>query len=71
MAAPARRHSSSFAGSVAGVDDEWGRDMPSASMALAMVFAVYMPPQAPAPGQDSATISWRVASSMVPANSSP
>ena len=28
--------------------------MPIASMALAMVLAVYMPPQAPAPGQDVA-----------------
>ena len=28
-----------------------GRDIPSASAALAIVFAVYMPPQAPSPGQ--------------------
>ena len=32
------------------------------SMALAMVLAVYMPPQAPAPGQACSTISWRSAS---------
>jgi len=28
-----------------------GNDIPSASMAAAIVFAVYIPPQAPAPGQ--------------------
>ena len=28
-----------------------GSDMPSASAALAMVLAVYMPPHAPSPGQ--------------------
>jgi hypothetical protein len=47
MAAPARRHSSSFKGSTAGTEDEYGRVMPIASMAEAMVLAVYMPPQAP------------------------
>ena len=34
--------------------------MPIASMADAMVLAVYMPPQAPAPGQAWLTIFWRV-----------
>ncbi len=33
--------------------------MPSISMAEAMVLAVYMPPQAPAPGQEWRTISLR------------
>ena len=41
--------------------------MPIASMAEAMVLAVYMPPQAPAPGQLLATTSWRPFSSSVPA----
>ena len=41
--------------------------MPIASMAVAMVFAVYMPPQAPGPGQALRTISVRSASSMLPA----
>ena len=39
-----------LAGSVAGVLEEPGRVRPIASMALDMVFAVYMPPQAPGPG---------------------
>jgi hypothetical protein len=38
--------------------------MPSASIAEAMVFAVYMPPQAPAPGQAWRTMSCRCSSSM-------
>ena len=38
-------------GSSAGVDELYGSDMPSASIAEAIVLAVYMPPQAPAPGQ--------------------
>ena len=39
-----------------GVDELYGRLMPSASAADAIVFAVYMPPQAPAPGQELRTI---------------
>ena len=31
-------------------------------MAEAMVFAVYMPPQAPAPGQEWRTMAWRCSS---------
>ena len=38
--------------------------MPRASAAVAMVLAVYMPPQAPGPGQALRTISARSASSM-------
>jgi hypothetical protein len=44
-AIPSRRRST--AGGLA----EPGSAMPSASAALAIVFAVYMPPQAPSPGQ--------------------
>ncbi len=33
-----------------------GSDMPSASAALAIVLAVYMPPQAPSPGQMARSI---------------
>ena len=36
---------------MAGGDALPGSDMPSASAALAMVLAVYMPPHAPSPGQ--------------------
>jgi hypothetical protein len=43
-------HSSSLSGSSAGMEDENGRLIPSASMAEAIVLAVYMPPHAPAPG---------------------
>jgi hypothetical protein len=38
---------------------EYGRDIPRASMAVAIVLAVYMPPQAPGPGHDFCTISRR------------
>ena len=40
-------------------------------MAEAMVLAVYMPPQAPAPGQAWRTMSLRSASSMLPEINSP
>ena len=48
--APARRQSSILAGEMAFCAELLGRLMPSASMALAMVLAVYMPPQEPGPG---------------------
>ena len=41
--------------------------MPIASIAEAIVLAVYIPPHAPAPGQALRTISKRSASSMLPA----
>jgi hypothetical protein len=47
---PARRHSSALPGSSAGSDELYGSVSPSASMATAIVLAVYMPPHAPAPG---------------------
>nr|GMD84649.1 Uncharacterised protein [Ipomoea batatas] len=49
---PARRHSSNFRGSSAGVEELLGRDIPIVSIADAIVFAVYIPPQAPAPGHE-------------------
>ena len=58
-------------GSHAGMEDEYGTDMPSASIADAIVFAVYMPPQAPGPGHDDRTTSSRVLSSILPATNSP
>ena len=45
LANPSRRRS------VAGGEALPGSDMPSASAALAIVFAVYIPPHAPSPGQ--------------------
>mmetsp|Transcript_15904 Transcript_15904/g.41237 ORF Transcript_15904/g.41237 Transcript_15904/m.41237 type:complete len:264 (+) Transcript_15904:302-1093(+) len=66
-AAPAIRHSSRFRGSSAGMEEEYGNVMPIASMAEAMVLAVYMPPQAPAPGHELRTMSKRSFSSISPA----
>ena len=40
---PARRHSSALPGSSAGSDELYGSVRPSASIATAIVFAVYMP----------------------------
>ncbi len=70
-AAPARRHSSALPGSSAGIDELYGSDRPSASIATAIVFAVYMPPHAPAPGQAWRTMSSRCSSVIVPARYSP
>src|SRR5690606_9928366 len=70
-AAPAAVHSSSFAGSVAGMDALYGSVMPRASAALAIVLAVYMPPQAPAPGHACRTTCSNRGVSMVPARSAP
>mmetsp|Transcript_809 Transcript_809/g.3145 ORF Transcript_809/g.3145 Transcript_809/m.3145 type:complete len:206 (+) Transcript_809:652-1269(+) len=66
-ATPAFLHSSIFSGSSAGMDDEYGSVMPSASAADAIVLAVYIPPQAPAPGHELRTMSARSSSSMAPA----
>jgi hypothetical protein len=41
------------------------------SIALAIVFAVYMPPQAPGPGQEFCTIISRSSSEMAPDTNSP
>ncbi len=71
IAAPARRHSSCFAGSSAGVDELPGRLMPSASIADAIVLAVNMPPHAPAPGHAWRTVSRRSSSSIRCAMNSP
>ncbi len=49
-ASPARRQSASLSGDTASCAELLGRLMPSASIAEAMVFAVYMPPQDPGPG---------------------
>ena len=49
-AAPASRQSFFFAGLIAAWALLPGRLIPIASIALAMVFAVYMPPHEPGPG---------------------
>ena len=50
-ASPERREIPSRRRSTAGGAADPGSDMPMASAALAIVLAVYMPPQAPSPGQ--------------------
>ena len=70
-ARPARKHSSSFPPSSAGVEDEYGRLIPRASIAQAIVFAVYIPPQAPAPGQLSWMMVFRSSAVIRPARNSP
>ena len=63
---PATSHSMTFSALLAGLEELYGRVIPIASMALAMVLAVYIPPQAPGPGHACLTISLKVASSMAP-----
>ena len=55
-ASPDRRAKPSRRRSTAGGAAEPGSDMPIASAALAIVLAVYMPPQAPSPGQMARSI---------------
>ena len=68
---PTRSHSSFLSGLTAGLDELYGKAIPKASMAEAMVLAVYIPPQAPAPGQALRTTSLYSFSSIVPATFSP
>ncbi|KAJ1667756.1 hypothetical protein GGF38_002751 [Coemansia sp. RSA 25] len=71
MAAPTLKHSSSFSCDVAGDDDEYGRVMPMASAAVAIVLAVYMPPHPPGPGHACLTASNLSASLILPATYEP
>ena len=57
IASAAFTHSRIFAGEVAGVDDEPVSVRPIDSIAVAIVFAVYIPPQAPAPGHACCSMS--------------
>ena len=59
------------AGSHAGILDEYGTAITSASIALAIVFAVYMPPHAPGPGHALRTTLSRSSSEALPATYSP
>ena len=54
---PQRRAASSLAGSSAGIPLRPAGERPMNSMTVLIVFAVYWPPQAPAPGQDALSIS--------------
>ena len=61
-AAPASKQSMSLSLLTAAWAPELGRLMPMASIALAMVLAVYMPPQEPSPGIECSSMSWSCAS---------
>ena len=50
MAFPIRVHSSCFSELTAGLEELYGKLIPNTSIAEAIVFAVYIPPHAPAPG---------------------
>ena len=52
--------------STAGIDAAPGTDMPSASMAEAIVLAVNIPAQAPSPGQATRSINSRSSRDMLP-----
>lgn len=70
-AGPMFVHSSRFSCESAGAEDDPGSDIPIASIADAIVFAVYMPPHAPAPGHAFRMTSLRSPSSIVPLTASP
>ena len=70
-AGPTAAHSAAFSGANAGDDEEYGSDMPRVSMALDIVFAVYIPPHAPGPGQELRTMSARSSSPIAPATNWP
>ena len=67
MALPAAAHSFCLSSLRAGLEEEKGKLIPRASMAEAMVFAVYIPPQAPAPGQECCTMPLKSPSLKLPA----
>ena len=54
---PQRRAASSLAGSSAGIPLRPAGESPMNSMTVLIVFAVYWPPQAPAPGHETLSIS--------------
>lgn len=64
MASAALPHSLIFAGDVAGVEEEPGSENPMLSMAVDMVLAVYIPPQAPAPRFVSIDALWLLKESL-------
>ena len=58
-------------GSMAGIELKPTGEMPSTSSTIDIVLAVYWPPQAPAPGQATASISRRSFSLILPAETAP
>mmetsp|Transcript_19205 Transcript_19205/g.30505 ORF Transcript_19205/g.30505 Transcript_19205/m.30505 type:complete len:209 (+) Transcript_19205:517-1143(+) len=71
IAFPAFIHSSCFILESAGYELECGNAIPIASIAQAMVLAVYIPPHAPGPGHEFRTISFRSSSLTSPAINCP
>src|SRR5690554_8064095 len=53
IACPASRQSSRFSGDIASCAELPGKLIPKASIAVAIVLAVYIPPQEPGPGMRS------------------
>ena len=70
-ASPLRWANPSRRRSTAGGAAEPGRDMPSASATEAIVLAVYMPPQAPSPGQIARSIRSTSSRVILPARQAP
>jgi hypothetical protein len=68
---PAFKHSSFLSSLNAGFEELYGKLKPSASIADDIVFAVYIPPHAPAPGQAFFTTPLKSSSDIVPAYFSP
>ena len=70
-ASPARRQSERLSSPTASCAELPGKDKPKASMAEAMVFAVYMPAQLPGPGMAVRSMSSSPASESFPAACAP
>ena len=60
-----------LAGSIAGIELKPTGDRPMTSMTIDIVFAVYWPPHAPAPGHATASSSARSSSVIFPAAAAP
>src|SRR5699024_12418009 len=65
-ALPASRHSKAFSSEVAGFEAFPGKLIPIASIAEAIVFAVYIPPQEPGPGHAQRSTLWSCSSEISP-----
>ena len=68
---PIRSAARCFSGSVAGMELKPTGDRPMTSNIIDIVFAVYWPPHAPAPGHATSSSSCRSASVILPAAAAP
>ncbi len=71
ISSPARSATSALRASTAGTSEKPAGEIPRTSNAIAIVLAVNWPPHAPAPGDATSSISFRPASSRVPAACAP